>query len=50
MVTWIESDGYSAEIAPFKELVLDAIDATAWFVSKGQWADGEKFVTAGSSD
>jgi uncharacterized protein YbjT (DUF2867 family) len=50
MVTWFESDGYSAEIAPFKELVPDAMDATAWFVSKGQWADGEKFVAAGSSD
>jgi uncharacterized protein YbjT (DUF2867 family) len=51
MVNWFESgDSYTGEIASFKELVPDAMDATAWFVSKGQWADGEKFVAAGSSD
>jgi len=38
--------GHTAEIAEFKKLVPDAMDARAWFASKGKWANGEKFSTA----
>ena len=44
MVTWFETDGFSADIEEFKKIVPDAMDAKAFFISKGQWADGEKFV------
>ena len=45
MTKWLESDGYSADIDEFKKIVPDAKDAKAWFEAKGQWANGEKFVT-----
>ena len=43
MVTWMEKDGYSANIDEFKKIVPDAMDAKAWFTKKGQWSNGEKF-------
>uniref|UniRef100_A0A7S2PST3 NmrA-like domain-containing protein n=1 Tax=Skeletonema marinoi TaxID=267567 RepID=A0A7S2PST3_9STRA len=46
MITWMETDGYSASIEEFKKLVPDAQDARAFFESKGQWANGEKFVSS----
>jgi uncharacterized protein YbjT (DUF2867 family) len=50
MTTWFESsDGYTADIDAFKKIVPDAKDAEAWFASKGQWANGEKFVTTGTT-
>lgn len=45
MTEWFESDGYSGDIDEFKKIVPDAMDAKAWFKAKGQWANGEKFVT-----
>lgn len=44
MMVWMEKDGYTADIAEFKKLVPDAMDAKAWFQSKGQWANGEPFT------
>jgi uncharacterized protein YbjT (DUF2867 family) len=43
MVDFIETEGYSANIEDFKKIVPDAMDAKAFFVSKGKWADGEVF-------
>eukprot|EP00547_Thalassionema_nitzschioides_P014884 CAMPEP_0194254618 /NCGR_PEP_ID=MMETSP0158-20130606/32623_1 /TAXON_ID=33649 /ORGANISM="Thalassionema nitzschioides, Strain L26-B" /LENGTH=63 /DNA_ID=CAMNT_0038992731 /DNA_START=30 /DNA_END=217 /DNA_ORIENTATION=+ len=40
---WIESDGFTADIAVFKQIVPDAMGVKAWFESKGKWADGTKF-------
>lgn len=45
MITWMEAVGYSASIEEFKKLVPDAQDAKAFFEAKGQWANGEKFVS-----
>ena len=46
MITWMETVGYSASIEEFKKLVPDAQDAKAFFERKGQWANGEKFVSS----
>uniref|UniRef100_A0A7S3VCV3 NmrA-like domain-containing protein n=1 Tax=Chaetoceros debilis TaxID=122233 RepID=A0A7S3VCV3_9STRA len=44
MVTWFEeTGGYTADIEEFKKIVPDAMDAKAWFESKGKWANGELF-------
>lgn len=43
MVTWFEAEGYSADVEAFRKIVPDAMDAEAWFRSKGQWANGEGF-------
>jgi hypothetical protein len=43
MVTWMEKDGYTANIDEFKKIVPDAMDAKAWFTKKGQRANGDKF-------
>ena len=43
-MTFLEKDGYSADIDEFKKVVPDAMDAKAWFASKGQWSNGEKFA------
>ena len=32
-----------SQIAAFKKVVPDALDAQGWFAAKGQWADGTKF-------
>ena len=45
MTTWFEKTGYSADIEAFKKLVPDAQDGHAFFKKKGQWANGEKFVS-----
>lgn len=45
MTTWFEKTGYSADIEAFKKLVPDAHDGHAFFKKKGQWANGEKFVS-----
>lgn len=46
MVTWLEeTDGYTADIEEFKKIVPDAMDAKAWFESKGKWANGELFAS-----
>lgn len=45
MTTWIEEVGYSASIEEFKKLVPDAQEAKGFFEVKGQWANGEKFVS-----
>lgn len=45
MTTWFETTGYSADIEAFKKIVPDAQDAHAFFKKKGQWANGEKFVS-----
>ena len=44
MMTWIEASGYSADVEAFKKVVPDAMDAKAWFESKGHWANGEEFA------
>lgn len=46
MVKWFELDnkgGFTVDIEEFKKIVPDAQDAEAFFIAKGQWADGEKF-------
>jgi uncharacterized protein YbjT (DUF2867 family) len=45
MVKWFEDVGYSADVEEFKRLVPDAQDAKAFFKAKGQWSNGEKFVS-----
>eukprot|EP00640_Fibrocapsa_japonica_P003385 CAMPEP_0113944120 /NCGR_PEP_ID=MMETSP1339-20121228/30650_1 /TAXON_ID=94617 /ORGANISM="Fibrocapsa japonica" /LENGTH=310 /DNA_ID=CAMNT_0000949195 /DNA_START=59 /DNA_END=991 /DNA_ORIENTATION=- /assembly_acc=CAM_ASM_000762 len=45
MVKFFESTGYSADIEAFKKIVPDSMDAKAWFETKGQWANGEKFTS-----
>lgn len=45
MTKWIEKVGYSTDIEAFKKIVPDAQDAHAFFREKGQWANGEKFVS-----
>lgn len=42
---WLETVGYSADVEAFKEIVPDAQDAHTFFRKKGQWANGEKFVS-----
>lgn len=44
MMNWMETDGSTADIEAFKKVVPDAMDASAWFSLKGQWANGEKFA------
>lgn len=45
MLTWFEKEGYvDTDIGAFREIVPDYQDAEAWLISKGQWANGEKFV------
>jgi len=46
MITWMETVGYSANIDEFKKLVPDAQNSKAFFESKGQWANGEKFISS----
>merc|ERR1712012_949849 len=52
MANWMDSKDFPSTesggemIETFKTLVPDAMDAEAWFRSKGQWADGEKFVSS----
>jgi uncharacterized protein YbjT (DUF2867 family) len=43
MVNFIETEGFSANIEDFKKIVPDVMDAKAFFLSKGKWADGEAF-------
>ena len=43
MMVWMEEVGYEADIDEFKKVVPEPMDAKAWFQSKGQWSDGEKF-------
>jgi hypothetical protein len=43
MVRFFEETGYSSEVATFKAVVPDCMDAKTWFQEKGQWADGTKF-------
>lgn len=44
---WFESEQYTTEInfTTFKTMVPDPLSAREWFESKGQWGDGEKFVS-----
>ena len=50
MVKFIEENnddgGFTADIDEFKKIVPDAQDAKAFFIAKGQWADGEKFESS----
>lgn len=42
---WCEGGGYKdTDLGAFKKVVPDQQDARAWFASKGQWANGEKFL------
>jgi uncharacterized protein YbjT (DUF2867 family) len=46
MLNFLESGGYSADMEAAKALIgPGAMDAKAWFASRGQWANGEKFAT-----
>lgn len=45
MVNWCEVEGYvDTDIKAFQKLIPDFQDAEAWFISKGKWANGEKFA------
>ena len=46
MTHFFEQTGYSADVAEFRKLVPEAMDAEAWFQMKGQWSNGEKFASA----
>ena len=46
MVIWFEHEnkgGFTVDIEEFKKIVPDAQDAEAFFLAKGEWANGEKF-------
>jgi len=45
LASWFENEGYvDTDIGSFREMVPDYQDAEAWLTSKGQWANGEKFI------
>jgi len=46
MTTWFEAKGYTADIEAFKKIVPDAQDGYAFFRKKGQWANGDKFLSS----
>ncbi len=43
MVEFFRDVGYSSDVAAFREVVPDALDARAWFRHKGRWASSEPF-------
>lgn len=46
MLCFLEERGYSADLEAAKALIgHDAMDAKAWFASRGQWGNGDKFAT-----
>ena len=46
MIQWFESSGYTCQgdIAEFRSVVPDAMDAAAFFRFKGAWGNGEAFA------
>jgi len=47
MVTFFEHEGYDdTDIDKYRKIVPDYQDAEAWFISKGQWANGDSIVVA----
>jgi uncharacterized protein YbjT (DUF2867 family) len=45
MVTFFEKEAYDdTNIEDYRKMVPDYQDAEAWFISKGQWANGDKLV------
>lgn len=43
MIDHLETNGLSANIEDFKKIVPDAMDAKAFFLSKGEWVNGKSF-------